>query len=91
MKLVIISGRSGSGKSSALDMLEDIGFYSIDNLPASLLPDLAKQQLKNYSRDSVEKLINSINEIELQIKKNHNNSINILLDFIITQGKIINN
>ena len=53
--------------------------------------DLVKQQLKNYSRDSVEKLINSINEIELQIKKNHNNSINILLDFIITQGKIINN
>ena len=53
--------------------------------------DLVKQQLKNYSRDSVEKLINSINEIELQIKKNHNNSINILLDFIITQGKVINN
>ncbi len=71
---------------------------SIDNILTYFKPpifwkdkDLVKQQLKNYSRDSVEKLINSINEIELQIKKNHNNSINILLDFIITQGKIINN
>ena len=40
MKLLIISGRSGSGKSSALNMLEDLGFYCVDNLPASLLPAL---------------------------------------------------
>ena len=38
MKLLIISGRSGSGKSTALNMLEDHGYYCIDNLPASLLP-----------------------------------------------------
>lgn len=43
MQLVIISGRSGSGKSSALHLLEDEGFYAIDNLPVSLLPDLVKQ------------------------------------------------
>ena len=43
MKLVIISGRSGSGKSSALDVLEDTGFYCIDNLPAGLLPALVAQ------------------------------------------------
>jgi len=42
MKLVIISGMSGSGKSSALQALEDVGFYCIDNLPAMLLPDLIK-------------------------------------------------
>ncbi|WP_458576231.1 RNase adapter RapZ [Aliamphritea spongicola] len=40
MKLVVISGRSGSGKSTALQALEDIGFYCIDNLPAHLLPQL---------------------------------------------------
>ncbi|RVU30676.1 MULTISPECIES: RNase adapter RapZ [Neptunomonas] len=40
MKLVIISGRSGSGKSTALQALEDVGFYCIDNLPAKLLPEL---------------------------------------------------
>jgi len=38
VKLLIISGRSGSGKSTALNMLEDHGYYCIDNLPASLLP-----------------------------------------------------
>lgn len=41
MRLLIISGRSGSGKSSALNMLEDHGYYCIDNLPASLLPSFA--------------------------------------------------
>lgn len=43
MKLVIISGRSGSGKSTALNALEDTGFYCIDNLPAGLLPALVEQ------------------------------------------------
>ena len=43
MKLIIISGRSGSGKSTALNMLEDHGYYCIDNLPASLLPALAQR------------------------------------------------
>lgn len=42
-KLVIISGRSGSGKSTALHVLEDSGFYCIDNLPALLLPELLDQ------------------------------------------------
>ncbi|MGI9251444.1 MAG: RNase adapter RapZ [Pseudohongiellaceae bacterium] len=41
MKLSIISGRSGSGKSTVLHILEDRGYYCIDNLPASLLPSLA--------------------------------------------------
>lgn len=39
-KLLIISGRSGSGKSSALNILEDLGYFCIDNLPVSLLPSL---------------------------------------------------
>jgi UPF0042 nucleotide-binding protein len=40
MRLIIISGRSGSGKSTALHQLEDEGFYCIDNLPVALLPGL---------------------------------------------------
>ena len=43
MRLVVISGRSGSGKSTALNVLEDIGFYCIDNLPIGLLPDLIRE------------------------------------------------
>ncbi|MCX2982460.1 RNase adapter RapZ [Halieaceae bacterium IMCC14734] len=40
MHLVVISGRSGSGKSTALHQLEDEGYYCIDNMPARLLPGL---------------------------------------------------
>lgn len=47
MRLVVVSGRSGSGKSTALHLLEDNGFYCIDNLPAGLLPELASQA-KNH-------------------------------------------
>jgi UPF0042 nucleotide-binding protein len=42
MRLIIVSGRSGSGKSTALNMLEDADFLCIDNLPAKLLPGLLK-------------------------------------------------
>lgn len=41
MQLILISGLSGSGKSVALNVLEDGGYYCVDNLPAKLLPDLA--------------------------------------------------
>lgn len=40
MQLILITGLSGSGKSVALNVLEDSGFYCVDNLPAKLLPDL---------------------------------------------------
>jgi UPF0042 nucleotide-binding protein len=40
MEFVIISGRSGSGKSTALQLLEDTGYTCIDNLPINLLPAL---------------------------------------------------
>jgi len=47
VKLLIVSGLSGSGKTVALHTLEDAGYYCIDNLPLSMLPEL------------VDKLINS--------------------------------
>lgn len=57
MRLVIISGRSGSGKSTALDVLEDSGFYCIDNLPVSLLPALVEQ---THDEDKLSKVAVSI-------------------------------
>jgi UPF0042 nucleotide-binding protein len=39
MRIIVISGLSGSGKSVALKVLEDTGFYCVDNLPAALLPE----------------------------------------------------
>ena len=42
MRFVIVTGMSGAGKSTALKMLEDVGYFCIDNLPLPLLPKLAE-------------------------------------------------
>ena len=53
MKLMVISGRSGSGKSTALNALEDEGFNCIDNFPAGLLPQLIQS---HYEAEIVQDL-----------------------------------
>lgn len=53
MRLVIISGHSGSGKTSALNILEDVGFTCIDNLPASLLQSLITQLNSNNNHEEL--------------------------------------
>ncbi|MEQ6884342.1 RNase adapter RapZ [Salicola sp. Rm-C-2C1-2] len=47
MKVTIVSGRSGSGKSTALHVLEDLGYYCIDNLPIGLLQPLTRKALES--------------------------------------------
>ena len=42
MRFVIVSGMSGAGKSTALNMLEDMGFFCVDNLPVALLPSFGQ-------------------------------------------------
>ncbi len=50
MRVIIVSGLSGSGKSVALHVLEDLGYYSIDNLPVALLGNLADDFLSDPTR-----------------------------------------
>jgi UPF0042 nucleotide-binding protein len=50
MKLVIVSGLSGSGKTVALHTLEDSGFYCIDNLPLGILPELVGNMINAKPR-----------------------------------------
>jgi UPF0042 nucleotide-binding protein len=52
MRIVLITGISGSGKSVALNVLEDAGYYCVDNLPPNLLPNL----VATLSAESVEQL-----------------------------------
>ncbi|MEJ2529912.1 MAG: RNase adapter RapZ [Gammaproteobacteria bacterium] len=59
LRLVIVSGLSGSGKSVALHTLEDIGYYCIDNLPMYLLRAMAKE-LKEQSEFTYNKMAVSI-------------------------------
>lgn len=47
MKLIIVSGLSGSGKSVALHVLEDLKYYCIDNLPIGMLPSLADEIVRS--------------------------------------------
>lgn len=74
MRIVLISGLSGSGKSIALRLLEDVDFVCVDNLPVGMLPDLVRHYQRNHvtqlgvsvdirSRfrfSDVEKLINTL-------------------------------
>ena len=51
-KLVLVTGLSGGGKSTALHALEDLGCYCVDNLPAALLKEFAQQIINNPARYS---------------------------------------
>ena len=51
MEIIIISGRSGAGKSVALRALEDAGYYCVDNIPLDLLPQLT--DILSQSQSSV--------------------------------------
>jgi len=53
MKLTIVSGRSGSGKSVALRVLEDLGYYCVDNIPVNLLPALTHTVINDYETVAV--------------------------------------
>lgn len=76
MKLLIVSGLSGSGKSIALDTLEDCGYYCIDNLPVMLLEDFishvmlvdrntyAKTAIGIDARNQTESLINFADKLD---------------------------
>lgn len=46
MRFVIVTGLSGAGKSTAIKMLEDVGYYCVDNLPIPLIPKLAELLLE---------------------------------------------
>ncbi|OZB19860.1 MAG: RNase adaptor protein RapZ [Marinobacter sp. 34-60-7] len=60
MKLIIVSGRSGSGKSTALHVLEDLGYYCIDNLPIGLLFPLTTEATTQEAPGRLRKMAVSI-------------------------------
>jgi RNase adapter protein RapZ len=54
LRAVVVTGLSGSGKSTALKVLEDLGYYCIDNLPVALLPKFV--ELWQSSREDVSRV-----------------------------------
>ncbi len=55
MRFVIVTGMSGSGKSTALKMLEDAGYYCVDNLPVSLIDKFL--ELLSMPSNEIEKVV----------------------------------
>ena len=46
-KIFIVTGRSGSGKSTAIAAFEDAGYYCVDNMPVALLPSFLNLPIQN--------------------------------------------
>lgn len=53
MKLVIVTGMSGAGKTVALKMMEDMGYYCVDNLPIPLMEKFAQLVLDGHEHSLV--------------------------------------
>ena len=67
MNFLIVTGLSGAGKSMAVNALEDIGFFCIDNIPAGLLPrilDFAQQGENQLSRVTVVMDIRGLHSVQ---------------------------
>ena len=88
MKLFIVSGRSGAGKTIALRVLEDLGYYCVDNLPVTFLPELINLSRSRHKLLAVSIDIRNFPESPdtlipyiRSIKKDPNNEvINLFLD-----------
>jgi UPF0042 nucleotide-binding protein len=72
--VIIVSGMSGGGKSTALNALEDLGFYCIDNLPGAMLP---------YFEPQIEANPKLYNKVALGIDaRSHESSLQVVLDWM---------
>ncbi len=89
MKLFLISGLSGSGKSVALKVLEDSEYYCVDNLPVELLPSLISSlQQSGYSRCAVSIDVRSgggVHELPRYIEQLKQQGVDVHLLFLDAQ------
>ena len=75
MKILIVTGMSGAGKSTALNVFEDEGYYCVDNMPIELIPkfiELARGQKKEYCNVAIGVDIRSgdaLNELDDMLKE----------------------
>jgi len=96
MRLFIVSGISGAGKSTVLYALEDLGFYCIDNLPVALLPAFAKELLgspKHYSNAAVgidaRNLSNDLSTIPKLLDELHRSGIDTEILFLNADDAVV--
>src|SRR3989338_4727108 len=78
MRIVIITGISGSGKSTALKALEDIGFFCMDNLPFALLPKFL--ELSKSSQEGISKVAMMMDVRSGDVRDTHFSDVKKLKD-----------
>lgn len=78
LKIVIITGISGSGKSEAMNVMEDLGYYCVDNLPPEIIPKIVS--LGNDSKGMLDKIALGVDIRGYQFLKEINNAIDFLND-----------
>ncbi|MFV0465218.1 MAG: RNase adapter RapZ [Lachnospiraceae bacterium] len=82
MKLVILTGMSGAGKSTALKMMEDFGYYCVDNLPVPLIEKFV--ELSDGNEEDLEKIA-----IGIDVRSGHSLSqLHEVLDRLEEKGKM---
>ena len=93
MELILISGLSGSGKSVALNLLEDAGYYCVDNLPVAMLTVLAAMlQEENVSKVAVAIDARSGHGIDLlpsKLKKLKENGVEVTFLFLFSNEETL--
>jgi len=86
MQIILVSGLSGAGKSTALRILEDSAYYCVDNLPLSMLEQLAQiYQQYGYNKIAVgvdTKTSPLLNELPKSIKTLRNNNIDVRMIYL---------
>lgn len=95
MQFVIVTGMSGAGKSSVLKMLEDIGFFCVDNLPVPLIPKFA--ELTRISKEGVSKVAlgvdirsgSSLQELDEIIEQLNKEKIDLKILFLDAADEIL--
>ncbi len=94
MEFIIVTGISGSGKSSAVKVLEDIGYFCIDNMPPQLIPKFAELCGENSSIKKVAIVVDIRGgELFLQFWQNviemRENGMNVKILFIYADKDVI--
>lgn len=86
MKFLIVTGLSGSGKSGAVNVLEDIGYYCIDNIPPQLIPKFADICIQSKGQMSKVAIVTDIRGIVTDTDGNALDELNSSLDYLRSSG-----
>ena len=102
MELIIVTGMSGAGKSKALDLMEDIGYYCVDNMPPQLITKFASMclqsgekmkrvaigaDIRNAEAADLSQLIDAINEIKTLIPNTRMLFMDCASDVLVSRFK----